>query len=414
MKYLFTAPRFHTNQVPIVKGLKDMGHEVKYFVAYIGLTENHTYCEPLVIPPSKTTIRERKKLERTEKQSRIESIISGHFIPDYQTLRARFIEYMPEIVICRDKTNFTLIVYALCREYNIPCILYDQEPLYDFSAGANTNTYIKQDKKAPIVYRIKNKAIKIVHSDLRRINRYKSTIGFPDIRMTPVKYRHIPNELVGKLSDKCDKSFYIPLVYSITESLRTKEHHMEIVKFICVAKYREYKNLPLLIEAVSKLDYDLKWELTIVGQADATDEQQYQTDLQNQITRLKLSDSIKLLSAVDYTEMDSIYKQHDVLVLPSKRETYGMAVTEAMANGLAIIVSDACGVSFNVIESQCGIVFETENVDSLTNALSSIIINKERIPQFGEKAKQFILSEQSFTRYYERLSEIILEAKLTC
>ena len=31
MRFLYVAPRYHTNQVPIIRGLKRKGHEVCFF-----------------------------------------------------------------------------------------------------------------------------------------------------------------------------------------------------------------------------------------------------------------------------------------------------------------------------------------------------------------------------------------------
>ena len=70
MKILFTAPRFHTNQAPVVRGLTAAGHEVRYFVAFTGATEDHSCCVPVVLKPSRTTEREKRALARTAAEGR--------------------------------------------------------------------------------------------------------------------------------------------------------------------------------------------------------------------------------------------------------------------------------------------------------------------------------------------------------
>ncbi|MCC8146263.1 MAG: hypothetical protein LIO93_07465 [Bacteroidales bacterium] len=77
MRILFTAPRYHTNQVPIVKGLLGKGHEVRYFVVFKGASEEYTFCEPTVLKPSKGMLRQtgKQKKERMKKSPFMEAIL---------------------------------------------------------------------------------------------------------------------------------------------------------------------------------------------------------------------------------------------------------------------------------------------------------------------------------------------------
>ena len=186
MKLLYTAPRFHTNQAPIVKGLVEKGHEVRYFVVFVGATEDHTYCEPLVLKPSKTTLRQKKKLSKTKTESEIESIIGGRFIPDYAFLKKAFEDYMPDVVICRERTNLTLCVKSLCDKHSIPCILYDQEPIYPAVSpnGSSDKTAKKNSLKTRAIIKLERK----LDPDKRMLMKYRGTSGFPKVHMTPVKY----------------------------------------------------------------------------------------------------------------------------------------------------------------------------------------------------------------------------------
>ena len=47
MRFLFVAPRFHSNQFPIVKSLYKSGHKIEFFVQYIGKSEDHSIVESI-------------------------------------------------------------------------------------------------------------------------------------------------------------------------------------------------------------------------------------------------------------------------------------------------------------------------------------------------------------------------------
>ena len=56
MKIIFVAPRYHTNQVEIVKSLKANGHCIEFHVVLISKNENHDYLKPKIIKESNNKI----------------------------------------------------------------------------------------------------------------------------------------------------------------------------------------------------------------------------------------------------------------------------------------------------------------------------------------------------------------------
>lgn len=66
------------------------------------------------------------------------------------------------------------------------------------------------------------------------------------------------------------------------------------------------------------------------------------------------------------------YWQCDVLVLPSHNEVWGLVVNEALAAGLYVVVSDACGCAVDLVERAripVGSVYRSGRIDSLVSAL---------------------------------------------
>lgn len=49
MKFLYVAPRYHTNQIPIMEGLKGQGHQVSFFSHYAGKIEDYSCLTPEII-----------------------------------------------------------------------------------------------------------------------------------------------------------------------------------------------------------------------------------------------------------------------------------------------------------------------------------------------------------------------------
>jgi len=78
-----------------------------------------------------------------------------------------------------------------------------------------------------------------------------------------------------------------------------------------------------------------------------------------------------------------------VLVLPSKSEAWGLVVNEAMICGLPVIVSDHCGSAKDLVKEN-GIIFKSENLESLQNAMEFMILNTEKLQIMGENSKRII------------------------
>lgn len=393
MKILFTAPRFHTNQSPIVKGLADKGHEVRYFVVFVGVTEDHSVCAPIVLKPSKTTLREKRKFSKTHNESEIESLIGGRFIPDFKFLRAIFEEYMPDVVICREKTNLTLCVKALCDEYNIPCVLYDQEPIHKLKNAVKRAVVFKPKLRD----RVFNKLDKTFNPDRKMLDRFRQSSGFPTVHMTPVFYSRLPFSLSEEKTGEED--YFIPFIAKIGER---KERYLkgDCLNILTVGKFREYKNLKIIVNAAKILKNDFNWRITVVGQINNSDEREYYDEFVQLINDNNLAEKFLIKSNVPYKEMEQIYLENDLFVLTSKREVASISVIEAMSHGLAVISTDYNGTASYVLKANAGYVFETENEKDLAD---KIALATSKVEYFGKNAAEYVENNLQFEEYYNAL-----------
>ena len=84
-------------------------------------------------------------------------------------------------------------------------------------------------------------------------------------------------------------------------------------------------------------------------------------------------------------------RSSDVLVLPSRRETWGLVVNEAMVCGLPVIVSSVCGcVDDLVFEGRNACVFPVDNVEKLSEAMMMLANDGNKRAAMGESSRQII------------------------
>src|SRR5438132_1218479 len=112
-------------------------------------------------------------------------------------------------------------------------------------------------------------------------------------------------------------------------------------QLLCVGVLGRHKGQDLLIEALADLA-ELDWQCVLAGSPDRDPD--FAGQLRSRITRLGYSHRIRLAGVLTGAALSHAYATADLLVAPSRSETYGMAVTEALAHGLPVIAAAVGGL----------------------------------------------------------------------
>lgn len=133
------------------------------------------------------------------------------------------------------------------------------------------------------------------------------------------------------------------------------------LKYLYVGRLISLKNLEFLIETFNQLDN----KLTIVGSG----------VLEKKLKQIANS-NISFTGFISNEDIHEQYFNHDVFILPSLSEPWGLVVEEAIFCGLPVIVSDAVGCQEEmVIKPKTGVVFSLNDKNSLLDAINNIEIN---------------------------------------
>lgn len=111
--------------------------------------------------------------------------------------------------------------------------------------------------------------------------------------------------------------------------------------------------------------------------------------LKCKVESLKLKD-VHFLNFQNQTQMPAVYQACNLFCLPSKSETWGLAVNEAMACGKAILVSDKVGCAEDLVNTQNGAIFESGNIVDLSQKLIALTNDKSTLKKMGENSLMHI------------------------
>ena len=140
--------------------------------------------------------------------------------------------------------------------------------------------------------------------------------------------------------------------------------------FLCVAAVHPGKGHDLLLEALAALG-DRAWTLTCVGSLDVDPD--HVSALQTQVYARSWERRVIFTGPLAGRSLAAAYGVADLLVLPSRTESFGMVVVEALANGLPVVATAVGGVPEALgrapVGALPGMLVPPEDPDALAGAL---------------------------------------------
>ncbi|WAG08691.1 glycosyltransferase [Aeromonas jandaei] len=152
----------------------------------------------------------------------------------------------------------------------------------------------------------------------------------------------------------------INITDSDCEKMCTKPRSIKTpANFLYVGRLAQEKGLFFAIEYFKEHP---ELNLTIVGDG----------PLREQLAKIS-PHNVTLVGSVKNKDLADIYQSHDVFLLPSHSEPWGLVVEEALYFGLPIICSSYVGCNIELVENPCtGIIYSDSSISSLSNAIDKM------------------------------------------
>lgn len=173
------------------------------------------------------------------------------------------------------------------------------------------------------------------------------------------------------------------------------------LRLIQVGMLSDGKGTKSAIEFIEKLRRTVKCHLTLVGNGSAI----YIQDLHNYIEKNQLKENI---SIVPYTsDIKSLFKEEDILLINSKSEGFGRVTVEGMLGGLLAVGKNTGGTKEVITNGETGILFE--NCDDFLCAMHEIYNNRLLYRKMAERGQMYALKKFSPAKNAKAVEEYLRE-----
>jgi glycosyltransferase involved in cell wall biosynthesis len=145
-----------------------------------------------------------------------------------------------------------------------------------------------------------------------------------------------------------------------------------------VSRHSLEKGIDILVESIALLPPIQKKKIIVALVGNGSEH----LALKQLAIKLKVIDQIKFLG--ERSDIPQLLWASDIFVCPSRQESFGLAIAEAMAAGRCVIAAKVGGIP-ELLED-CGILVPPESPYELSQAISSVIDNAGLRIKYGKKA----------------------------
>jgi glycosyltransferase involved in cell wall biosynthesis len=183
--------------------------------------------------------------------------------------------------------------------------------------------------------------------------------------------------------------------------------------FLFLSRLHPKKGLDFLLKALNKISHH-QFTLVIAGQG----EPGYEQELQNLVEQLGLKKRVRFVGFVGGETKDIMLQGADLFTLTSFSENFGIAVLEALAAGLPVLITPEVALADIVKAEQFGLVLPLE-VDVIAYGLQYFLFNRQVYKEIGTRACSYVAQNYSwekvavnFAKAYEVIYNNSLSSKL--
>ena len=208
---------------------------------------------------------------------------------------------------------------------------------------------------------------------------------------------------VIRLTELCISDEYL------IERKNIQKEQEKLITIIVSGRLICRKGVSLLLDAIKEMKTKRPFLVQVFGDGDQKEALKQKAEV------LGIADKVVFYGKIGFEDMQKRYRDGDIYVLPSLRESTGTAVFEAMANKLPVVTLKQNGAKY-VVEDDAGILVEvTEKrqvIADMASALDILVEDYDLRTQLGERGYEKIAEKYTWSRRINYMNKVYTELLL--
>jgi glycosyltransferase involved in cell wall biosynthesis len=197
----------------------------------------------------------------------------------------------------------------------------------------------------------------------------------------------------------------LPLPHDETLFYREENTRREDNLIVSVTRFTEQKRVDYLIRAFAEVKAKRpEARLEIYGSGPR------QGEIEHLIDELELQGLVTIFSPVPQENLRKVYNRAAVVVLNSYQEGFGLALSEAMMCGAAVIGTASGGILDIVKDEETGLLVPLDDSASLAEAILRLLNNTSLRQQLADNGHRFARENYASGPLAERYAQMVREA----
>ncbi len=188
------------------------------------------------------------------------------------------------------------------------------------------------------------------------------------------------------------------------EEIVTRSSTEDPIRILYVGNYIKRKGLRILLSELAQLSEPI-WQLTAIGRRDL--EPEYVNEIEAFVRNRGISEQVNLMGPIEPEKMSAHYQAHQLFIMLSLYEPFGIVYLEAMGAGLPVVASTAGAGQELIRHGQNGYLISLSNTHEIVGFVRQYHQDRRLLAQMGIQAKKHYDAHPSWAETGKKVTDFL-------